>query len=79
MLTNKILRVKELLADGMDADLQDIDGLTPLHYAAGEGYMEILRLLVEADANVAVRDNEGDMPVHVAVQENQIEVRVLCV
>jgi len=37
-------------------------GSTPLHYAAYNGQVEAVKLLVEAKASVTVKDNEGRGP-----------------
>jgi ankyrin repeat protein len=49
--------VKLLLDKDADVDAVDVDGQTPLQVAAG---LEIIRLLVEHDANVNVRDRHSD-------------------
>lgn len=41
-------------------------GFTPLHYAAFNGHVTVVRLLVEAGANIEARDFWGLTPLHVA-------------
>ena len=37
-------------------------GLTPLHFAAHYGHVEVVKLLLEAKASVTVKDNDGRGP-----------------
>ena len=34
-------------------------GSTPLHYAAGNGRVEVVKLLIEAKTSVTVKDDKG--------------------
>ena len=50
--------VRQLLADGVDPNARDIlGGYTALHIASGRGYIEIVKLLVQAGANIADTKN----------------------
>nr|XP_022342890.1 E3 ubiquitin-protein ligase MIB2-like isoform X2 [Crassostrea virginica] len=42
-------------------------GLTPLHLAAHEGYDKMVKILVENGADVNLQDNDGDIPLHLAL------------
>ncbi|MEW6751029.1 MAG: ankyrin repeat domain-containing protein [Candidatus Latescibacterota bacterium] len=53
---NEVKRVRELIAQGADVDERDAGGDAPLVIAAYEGYTEIVRLLLEAGADVAAVD-----------------------
>lgn len=54
----------KLLVDaGANVKAKDINGLTPLHYAAGVGKFDIVKYLVEkAKADVNAIDNDGKKP-----------------
>jgi hypothetical protein len=41
---------------------------TPLHWAARQGHIRIVALLVNGGADLTIRDVEGFTPLHVAVQ-----------
>jgi ankyrin repeat protein len=51
--------VAALVARGADVNEKDADGITPLMQAASAGRLEILRLLIEAKADVAARNAGG--------------------
>jgi ankyrin repeat protein len=71
-------QVRLLLADGADATLKDMDGRTPLSYAASHGHAPIVELLlsqegVEPDS----RDKHGKSPLSWAAQcghENIVKI-----
>ena len=60
--------VKALLACGADPNHKDIAGSTPLHASVYAGAPECLRLLLNAKADVDVKDNFGRTALTVAVQ-----------
>jgi ankyrin repeat protein len=45
---------------------KDWAGLTPLHRAAGEGQLKVMRLLLDAGAEADSRNDDGWTPLHVA-------------
>jgi len=51
--------VERLLAAGVDVNLADADGLTPLMASAMDGYVMIARLLLGAGADPRVRSKWG--------------------
>jgi len=71
--------VQTLLAGGADANAAQGDGLTALHMAAQEGYLEIAEALLGAGADVEAKTRIGDYtPLHLAAQEANAPVaRVL--
>src|SRR3954454_15271192 len=52
-------------------------GWTPLHVAVAEGQDEIVRLLVEADADLSAQTEHGRTPLHVALEHDRGLVEVL--
>jgi ankyrin repeat protein len=53
-------KIEMLLAHGALLDHQDESGNTPVMYAAGRGYYEIVAQLLRAGANCRVRNNAGE-------------------
>jgi hypothetical protein len=60
-LINKgdVIAVLEFIASGVDADLHNLFGWTPLMLAAGEGHTPIVSLLLAAGADVKAVNNYG--------------------
>lgn len=46
-------------------------GWTALHYAAAYGFLDLIDLLIERNADVEARDDEGRRPLDVAIEEKQ--------
>ena len=55
-----------LLATGVDRNAAAANDITPLHMAAYEGRDEHVRLLLEAGADPALKDNQGRIPFDLA-------------
>ncbi len=55
----------------------DDQSRTGLHYAAMNGNLQILAILVKANAKLNVTDNLGDTPLHLAAEQNQTEAAKL--
>ena len=68
--------VVEALAIGpQDVNSQNFrDKSTPLHLASQEGHLDIVRFLIEHDANMAAQDQDGWTPLHVVSQSDHLDV-----
>ena len=67
--------VHALLSDSqclVDAKCQD--GYTALHYSCSYGYADIMRILINHNANINARTDSGDTPLHVAALYGQLQV-----
>ncbi|XP_055708991.1 serine/threonine-protein phosphatase 6 regulatory ankyrin repeat subunit A isoform X3 [Phlebotomus papatasi] len=58
-------------------DILTLRKQTPLHLAAGNGQIEVCKLLLELGANIDATDDLGQKPIHVAAQNNFSEVAKL--
>ncbi|KAJ6247862.1 cyclin-dependent kinase inhibitor 2c [Anaeramoeba flamelloides] len=56
--------VELLIKYGINKNAQTRTGLTPIHLAAINGHLHILRILVEKKANIRKRDFLGSTPLH---------------
>jgi len=61
-------RVKQLVAEGVDVNQGDYDRRTPMHLAAADGNLEVVKFLVEHNANVNVIDRFGHSPLYDALR-----------
>uniref|UniRef100_A0A0K0DTX1 ANK_REP_REGION domain-containing protein n=1 Tax=Strongyloides stercoralis TaxID=6248 RepID=A0A0K0DTX1_STRER len=69
VLANNIDGVKILLQEcSVPTEIYDDDARTPLHYAAQNGRVEIVELLLEAGARYNATDDYGATPVHYAAE-----------
>jgi ankyrin repeat protein len=67
-------KVKELLATGKyQVNAKNANGVTPLHIAAFRGNLEVLNVLLKANADPNAVDDEGSTPLHQAVASGHID------
>ncbi len=68
--------VNDLIALGANLDWQNEENFnrTPLHWAAWGGRVEIVRMLIDAGANVNVQDEWGNTPLHEATSLGRVEI-----
>ncbi|ACE05769.1 hypothetical protein Aasi_0340 [Candidatus Amoebophilus asiaticus 5a2] len=73
--------VFELLRDkGANINTRDKEGLTPLHWIAGRGNLEMLTLLLNASGiDINAKDKYGYTPLHRALSRNLIDVVILLI
>jgi ankyrin repeat protein len=64
--------IKQHIGAGVNVDLKDEIGFTPLHYVASIGQREIAEYLIEKGANVNAKDIEGATPLHYAASSTII-------
>jgi glutaminase len=66
--------IKNLDAKGMDIDLADYDGRTPLHVAAAEGHTNIIDYFIKTKRNLAPKDRWGGTPLRDAKQNKHKDI-----
>ncbi|XP_074870945.1 caskin-2 isoform X2 [Carettochelys insculpta] len=60
-------------AKRLNVNYQDADGFSALHHAALGGSLELLSLLLEAQATVDIKDSNGMRPLHYAAWQGRVE------
>lgn len=66
-------RVKELLDSGVYVDVQDMDGWTPLMWAAQDNNVEMINTLIEAGADLNMIDYYEETALIKAIYNNNID------
>ncbi|MBN3320245.1 ASB3 protein, partial [Atractosteus spatula] len=66
--------VKLLVSRGADVNgSQSLCGWNSLHQSAFQGFSEVLKILLEEDADIEIRDDFGITPLFIAAQYGQLE------
>ncbi|XP_063420441.1 ankyrin repeat, PH and SEC7 domain containing protein secG-like [Mytilus trossulus] len=68
-----------LIESGADSNYADEAGCTPLHYAALEGYVDLIVQMIQNGGNVRKVDMNGETAIHKAARKGHIEVIVAIV
>ena len=66
--------VRVLLEYSVNVNKSDVAKITPLHSAAGRGFVDIVRLLLTAGADVNLASERGSTPLHEASWGGHVEV-----
>lgn len=76
IIDGNFLMAKSLIENGvsLDVNTNDEDCQSPLHLAAGSGWLEMTNILLDSGANPNIQDNLGETPLHVAVINNNTEI-----
>ena len=65
------------LKQGVDIEVSDNYGRTPLHWAVRNGHTEVVKLLFAAGAQIEVRDNDGRTPLILAALHKHTKIMKL--
>lgn len=71
---NNHLELAPKTINSKDVNQKEDLGNTPLHIAIIQGHKEWAELLVEAGADVSIRNLEGNIPLHIAARNGDIEL-----
>ena len=69
-----LFRSKLLLGKNANPNIQDEDGISPLHLAAQNGHTQVVELLLEHEAEKDIKNNQGFTPLSLAAQKGHTQV-----
>lgn len=68
------MKVKDMLANGYNINIQGSKGVTPLYAAALDGHFEVVKLLLDHDANFSLIDYQGWTPLFAAAENGDVQI-----
>ena len=68
-----VAQVRSLVANDGNPNQTDEELRTGMHYAAINGNLTIIAILIKARAKLDPKDKLGDTPLHLAADRNQVE------
>lgn len=75
VISGNLEAVKQHIEAGTDINMKDaMSGSTPLITAASFGKIDIAKVLIEANADLTLKNNDGATPLHVAAFFGRIEI-----
>ena len=66
--------IKKLIDLGCDINIQDFQGMTPLHYSIITKRINIFNLLTQLDVNFNLENINGDLPLHLILEKLNIPI-----
>jgi uncharacterized protein len=70
-------QVRQLVANDGNPNETDEESRTAMHYAAMNGNLTIIAILIKAKAKLDPKDKLGDTPLHLAADRNQVDAAQL--
>jgi ankyrin repeat protein len=67
------MSAKILIDNGADVNAYSNLGKTPLHFAAMNNHVNLLKLLVASHADIKIRDDAHCVPLHLACKKGSID------
>ena len=74
---NDAATVRSVIANGGYPDQTDDEGRTAMHYAAINGNLQIIAILIKGGAKLDPKEKLGNTPLHMAADRNQVEATKL--
>ncbi len=69
--------IRSLLRVGIDLNIKNIEGITPLMAAAEYGAEDIVKILLENDADITALNNDGESAYVIALKNNHPNIAEL--
>jgi ankyrin repeat protein len=76
---NDAAKVRSLLANDGNPNQTDEEARTGMHYAAMNGNLTIIAILIKANAKLDAKDKLGNTALHLAADRNQVEATRLLI
>lgn len=77
ILKSRVPLLGSLLKSGIDVNVRNSDGMTPLMAAASTGNLEIIRLLLAKNANTSMTNNLGETAAAIATRSGHPQAATL--
>ncbi len=74
IINGDVNEVKSILSSGVDINVKNRQGWTPLHTAVDKQQKDIVQLLLDKNANVNLTDNNGETSINFAVKSGQKDI-----
>jgi ankyrin repeat protein len=74
VIDRDIHKVQEYIQLGIDVNVQDYQGNTPVHFASSLGHKKILKYLIRSKANVNVKNKFNEIPLHMAINLKTVKL-----
>lgn len=71
LIDGKLEKIRKDIEHGINIDFQDDNGWTAFHFASQEGHIEVIKLLVEKNANPNLHDIHGNGPLWTALMNSK--------
>jgi ankyrin repeat protein len=62
------------LPNGANVNIQDENGLSPMHFAAANGNIEMVNSLLKKGADINIKDNQDRSPMHLAASNGKTDM-----
>jgi ankyrin repeat protein len=73
ILFDNLKKVKDYLRKGVDINIQDEEGDTPLIASAVFGFTDIAKYLVDMGAKIDIKNNRGETALQASIRFDRIE------
>jgi hypothetical protein len=67
-------KVEKWSAEGVDFNIQELDGSWPIHAAVLNGHLALVKLFVEKYGMKCANDNDSRRPLHLALREGHVKI-----
>lgn len=66
--------IEYLMSEGIDVNIKDEEGKTPIYYATKKGKFKAIKYLYEHGADLKTQDDKGDTLMHIAARKGKVHI-----